>query len=311
MLIFYYKILMGGKMPSYISHAIMGNDLFNISSKTNIFRIPITKEELRGYSLGADLAILSRKIKKDPHNYYTQSFFLSMIKYIKENKLNENAHIMSLLYGHIAHYFFDVNAHPLIFYIEQGCKKVGPIPSHHLIEGYLSSYLSEMVLKKDIMEISPEFFSGINMNEKEIIKLLDTIYGKIYNDSRITRIYKKTLMIFKSIESLIKNNAISKKVLISFTRFTEFMFRNNLNYNILTNDVNETYLNPVTGERHNESFMELYYKSIEMTLDAIIKVNSYLYGNMPLSSLESVFKDLSYDTGVSCSYGKKLIYVRK
>ena len=48
-----------------------------------------------------------------------------------------------------------------------------------------------------------------------------------------------------------------------------------------------------------------------MTLDAISKVNNYLYGNMPLSSLERVFKDLSYDTGVSCSLGKKLIYVRK
>lgn len=298
-------------MPSYISHAIMGNDLFDISNKNNIFRIPITRDELRGYSLGADLAILSNKIKKDPHNYYTQAFFLNMIKYIKENKLNEDSHVMSLLYGHIAHYFFDINAHPLIFYIEQGCQKVGPIPSHHLVEGYLSSYLSEQILNQNVMSINPEFFSNVNMNEKEIIKLLDTIYGKIYNDSRITRIYKKTLMIFKSLHTFIKNSSVSKKFLITFTRFNEFMFKNRLNESIINNDVKETYLNPVTGEKHNESFIELYYKSLDMTLDAIIKVNSYLYGNMSLSSLENVFKDLSYDTGVSCSYGKKLIYVRK
>ena len=299
-------------MPSYISHAIMGNNLFDISNKSSkIFRIPITREELRGYSLGADLATLSNKIKKDPHNHYTQAFFLNMISYIKENELNEDPHVMSLLYGHITHYFFDINAHPLIFYIEQGCQKVGLIPSHHLVEGYLSSYLAEQILNIDIMEINHEFFSNVAMDEKEIIKLLDTIYGKTYNDSRITRIYKKTLMIFKSLHSFIKNNSLSKKFLITFTRFNEFKFKNKLNESVINNEVKETYLNPVTGEKHNESFMELYYKSLDMTLDAIIKVNSYLYGNMSLSSLENVFKDLSYDTGVSCSYGKKLIYVRK
>jgi len=299
-------------MPSYISHAIMGNSLYNISAKSSkLFRIPIKKNELQGYSLGADLSILSPTIKKDPHNYYTQIFFLNMLKYIKENRLMENSEVMSLLYGHIAHYFFDINAHPLIFYLDKGCQKTGPISSHHLIEGYLSSYLSEKILNKDIMDIKHDYFSNINLDEKEIVKLLDTIYGKVYRDSKITRIYKKTLIILKKLESFIKNGTISKKFLITFSKFSEFMYRNKLEYNDLTNETKELYTNPVTGEIHNESFLELYYKSIDMTLDAIIKVNEYLYGNVSLSSLEKVFQDLSYDTGVSCSLGKKLIYVRK
>jgi len=118
-------------------------------------------------------------------------------------------------------------------------------------------------------------------------------------------------MILKKLESFIKNGTISKKFLITFSKFSEFMYRNKLEYNDLTNETKELYTNPVTGEIHNESFLELYYKSIDMTLDAIIKVNEYLYGNVSLSSLEKVFQDLSYDTGVSCSLGKKLIYVRK
>ena len=87
--------------------------------------------------------------------------------------------------------------------------------------------------------------------------------------------------------------------------------KNELTKEEITNTSNATYTNPVTGEKHNESFLELYYRSIDMTLDAIIKVNEYLYGNVSLLSLEKVFQDLSYDTGVSCSLGKKLIYVRK
>ena len=289
----------------------MGNNLYDLSIKSlNIFRIPIKKTELRGYSLGADLSSLSSIIKKDPHNYYTQSFFLNMIKYIKENKLNEDSQAMALLYGHIAHYFLDVNTHPFIFYLDKGCQQIGMIPSHHLIEGYLSSYLSEKILNKDIMDIKDDYFCNINLNDKEIIQLLDTIYGKIYKDSKITRIYKKTLMIFKNLERLIKNGIVSKKILITFSKFNEFMFKNKIEYDELNNEVNATYFNPVTGEKHNESFLELYYKSLDMTLDAINKVNNYLYGNMPLSSLEKVFQDLSYDTGVSCKMGKRLIYTR-
>lgn len=49
-------------MPSYIAHAIMGEQLYNEATREGLMsRIPILVEEVKGYSLGADLASLSKK----------------------------------------------------------------------------------------------------------------------------------------------------------------------------------------------------------------------------------------------------------
>ena len=298
-------------MPSYISHAIMGSETYKqIQKSENVFQIPIDENEFKGYCLGADLSYSSKKLKKDPHNALTQSFFLNMIKYIKDNKLIEDSNLLALLYGHIAHYFFDVNIHPLIFYIESGSKQVGFIPNHHLIEGYIDSYLSKKILNQDIMDIKSNYFNKIKLSSLKVQRLLNNIYGKVYNDYTIINAYKKILFLFSALEDFVKNGSISKKMLIKYSKFREFMDVNKLTYNDLTNKSKEYFTNPVTGEKHNESFMELYNKSIEMSIDAFKKVNNFLYSTSTLSSLEKVFLDLSYDTGVSCSLGKKMIYTK-
>ena len=77
-------------MPSYISHAIMGEQLYNESIKEKLFsRVNINKDEMKGYSLGPDPSYLSPIIKKDPQNYHTREFFENIIRYIKENNLIE------------------------------------------------------------------------------------------------------------------------------------------------------------------------------------------------------------------------------
>lgn len=299
-------------MPSYISHAIMGEQLYNEANKENLFsRMYINKDEMKGYSLGPDPAYLSPIIKKDPHNYHTREFFESVIKYIKDNNLIENNHIMTLLYGHIAHYFLDINTHPLIYYIECGCQKVGSISNHNLVEGYINSYLANKKLGKNIMEIKPEYFNQIDFKNKETSILLNTIYEKMYGDPRIINTYQMVINLFSMLENILKSGMFTYDNLIQISQFNVFLERNNLTTNEITNESNDTYTNPVTGEKHNESFIELYDKSIEMSLDAIEKVNKCLYGDNSISTLDNIFTDLSYDTGVKCSLGKKMSYVRK
>lgn len=290
----------------------MGEQLYNELNKDgNIFKTDISKEEVRGYSLGADLAYLSSNLKKDPQNFYTRDFFINIIEYIKENKLTENKHVLSLLYGHIAHYFLDINTHPLIYYIEQGCQKVGLISNHVLVEGYLNSYLTNKILGKNIMDIKSNYFNQVELSNKETTKLLNTVYGKIYGDPKIINTYKTVINIFSMIENILKSGGLSAENLIQLSNFKRFLEKNELTPEEITNTTNSTYTNPVTGEKHNESFIELYDRSIDMSLDAIKRVNNYLYSSSPISSLDKVFTDLSYDTGVNCSLGKKMTYVRK
>jgi len=299
-------------MPSYISHAIMGEQLYNESIKENLFsRVNINKDEMKGYSLGPDPSYLSPIIKKDPQNYHTREFFKNTIEYIKENNLIENSHTLALLYGHIAHYFLDINTHPLIYYVEQGCLKVGSISNHNLVEGYINSYLVNKKLGKNIMEIKPKYFNQIDFNNKETSILLNTIYGKMYGDPRIMNTYRMVINLFSMLENILKSGMITYENIIQISNFKKFLERNNLTLEEITNEYNDTYTNPVTGEKHNESFIELYDKSIEMSLDAIEKVNNCLYQDKPIDTLDSIFTDLSYDTGVKCSLGKQMSFVRK
>ena len=211
-------------MPAYISHAIMGEQLYNELNKDgNIFKTDISKEEVRGYSLGADLAYLSKQLKNDPQNYNTKAFFINIIEYIKENKLIENKHALALLYGHIAHYFLDINTHPLIYYIECGCQKVGSISNHNLVEGYINSYLVNKKLEKNIMEIKSGYFNQIDFKNKETSKLLNTIYGKIYGDHKIINTYKTVINILSIIENILKSGSLSADNLVQLSNFKRFL----------------------------------------------------------------------------------------
>ena len=299
-------------MPAYLSHAIMSEQLYNESSKDqNLFKIPISKSELRGFSLGNDLSLISKRLTLDPQNNHTKEFFLSMIKYIKENNLIENPHIISLLYGHMSHYFLDINCHPLIYYIEFGCNQIGLIPPHDLVEGYLSSYLSEKILNKDIMDINQTYFNQINLHDKEIVNLLNYVYGNLYGDYQIIKTYKHVLNLFTILEKSIKNKLLTKEKIIKLLKFQEFLHQNNLTKEEINNENHYIYRHPLTGKTHSESFLELYLKSIEMTKEAINITNKYLYGNKPISNLEQVFVNLSYDTGVDCSLGRNFVHTRK
>lgn len=297
-------------MPAYISHAVMGDNLYEECKE--LFKVPIDRYVLRGYSLGTDLATFSKKVERDPHNANTQAFFINFANYIKNHHLSEEPLSLAILYGHIAHYFLDINMHPLIYYVEQGCKRVGLISPHNLLEGYLDEYLVKKVLNKDIMEIKADYFDKLELNNPQCFHLLNEVYGQTYHDYHIINSYREVSFWFITLEKLIKESPfITKETLIKFVQFREFMKTNHLVYNDFHNESHEIYTNPVTGEKHRESFMELYEKSIDMAIDAIKKVNNYLYNDTSINSLLTSFKDLSYDTGVPCSLGKKLIYTKK
>ena len=298
-------------MPSYISHAIMMEKLYmDHYNDKKIFKNELKLNDLKTYSLGTDLATSSLILRHNPHREYTQDFFLFMAKYIKDNNLTGNDNIISLLYGHIAHYFLDINAHPFIYYIEKSNQNFTLIPSHHLIEGYLDSYLSKKILKKDIMSLNESYFNK-GCITKEASLLLERIYQKIYHVKFISLSYKKTLMIFSVLERILKSGLFTKRDLYKITGLMNYLNKNKLNINDLSNENYLYYQNPTSGEYLRNSFLELFYKSIYETLNAIDNVNLYLYNNKSLDELKIVFNNLSYDTGLKCEYGNKMIYIKK
>lgn len=299
-------------MPAYLTHAIMGNTIYNNAKNDDrLFKINIPLPTLKASTLSPDLAKLS-KSDFNSHNKDTDLYFFNMIEYIKENKLYNDLDVMSLLYGNISHYFLDVYTHPLIYYISENCVSLNKLNSHILTEGYISSYMSEKEQHTDYMNLKSNYIGSLNFANPNLKNLIRETYYKTYNDLTILKSYKTTFELIKLIEKLTKENRFTtKEKLIKLSKFKEYLEINNLSKEDLTNEQKEYWTNPVTNEKYNESFIELYNKSLTKTYEAIYHVNKYLYDTESKYNLYKIFTNLSYDTGVSCSLGKNLIYVKK
>ena len=162
------------------------------------------------------------------------------------------------------------------------------------------------------MNLKSNYIGSLNFANPNLKNLIRETYYKTYNDLTILKSYKTTFELIKLIEKLTKENKlISKEKLIKLSKFKEYLEINNLSKEDLTNEQKEYWTNPVTNEKYNESFIELYNKAQTKTYEAIYYVNKYLYDNESKNILYKIFINLSYDTGVSCNLGKNLIYVKK
>lgn len=299
-------------MPAYISHAIMADKLHqNHKNDSRIFKNDIDVEELKTYSLGADLASISRRLKYNPHKKYTKDFFLRMICYIKRNRLMNNRHVMALLYGHMAHYYLDICVHPFVYYLSHNATNHNLIPSHQIIEGYLDDYLATNILNRNIMDLDSHYFNKADLDNMMIKEVLNDVYSHIYGDNDIVKSYKDTVKIFTYIETLLKSPMMNRELLIKLTRLREFLKINHLSEKDLVNSEHNEYFNPVTGLKDNKNIEEMFDKAMNLTLEAIMETNKYLYGSYNSSIIRKIFNDLSYDTGAPCYLGDKMVYVKK
>ena len=296
-------------MPSYISHAIHSEELYKELDKANLLKENIKVYRLRGYSIAYDYAYLVRGV--DNHNNSAKDYLLYLVHYIKENHLQGNADVMAYLYGHVSHFFFDAFAHPLIYYIEKGCMPSSFLSSHFMVEGYLNSYLSENVLNKDIMDVKAGYFNDINLSLPDIRNIIYDSYKKIYNKNNVMPSFYAIHDLFNMIESVYKNTFKTVDVAKGLTNFDFFLKSNKLSTSEMANEDNNAWLNPVTGMIHHESFLELFYQSIDSSLEAIKEINDYLYNNGDFSKVMKVIPDLSLETGLPKSKGFKMLYKRR
>lgn len=298
-------------MPAYLTHIIMGNSIYNNAIKdSKLFKINLNLSSFKASTLSPDLSKLSSCFH-NTHNKDTDLYFFNMINYIKENKLYNDIDVMSLLYGNISHYFLDVYTHPLIYYVSENNVSLNKLSPHVITEGYISSYIAKSILNIDYMELKSNFIGVLNFNNKNLTNLIKETYYKTYNNLNIINSYKITLNLIKLIEKLTKeNNIITKEKLIKLSCFNEYLKENNLTKEDLTNENKTIWTNPITNEKHDESLIELYNKALTKTYEAIYYVNKYIYDNESIDILYKIFTNLSYDTGVSCDFGKKLIYVK-
>ena len=243
-------------MPAYMSHIVMARDVYNKIDNENV-----DLDYMLTFSLGGDLCRFS-KCRRMSHKIKMEEFIDNIWKYIKENDLVNDSRYMGFLYGHICHYYMDMVCHPLIRKIDK-ISISSRMKSHTLIEGYIDSYLLEYNYNRDISKINTK-----NMFQGSVIKLskmINYVYDKTYNFKHLSFSYFITKIMYSNIKWLFI--IFGKSFLRKITGFNKYI-NINKNIDIVNNDRKICYKDYL-GNECNSSFMELYDKSIELSIKRI------------------------------------------
>lgn len=258
------------------------------------------------------------------HKNKTQIYFLNIIKYIKENNLENNTEALAYLYGSLTHYCLDSTCHPYIFY------KTGTYNTddkntikyrgeHTHIEKDLDAiyYQKEYNKEYKYCNVSKDIIKK-PIFSKKLNKLIDATYYETYHEQNISYYYQKSIKYAKFIYSTIVNDRLGiKKTIYKFIdKLTNKKFgylegystniKPNLNF---LNDEHKTWNHPCDiNIKYNYSFDELLEISINKCLDLITEINKVLFDRSDISSLENIIPNVSYSTGLDLEKNKIMKY---
>lgn len=293
-------------MPNYTSHMIMANHVLSKMKKN--LKTEVSISDLSIASIGQDFTYMDSKLFEQTHNENVQSFFINLIGDIKTKKLQDTSKIMAYLYGHIAHFCLDSTLHPFIYAKEKETKKVTLFSSHTTIEYWIDDYLNSLSRKPIPVQkiLKEEHF--LDSLVKEVI---DQVYHKTYQKKKASKTYQKTLWALKGLDYVSKFPTKGNTLFYELLNYKAYFSKNKISCDTLLNQNHELWISPFSGYQSHESLNDLYQKSIIKALELSETASQFLYGNLSLQKVKKAFSDISYDTGVHCTQGKKFIYTNK
>lgn len=309
-------------MPDIMSHILMGYDVLNRLPTSNSF-----KQAAAEYSglfndglQGPDPFFYMENFPWNKrslgnignlmHKEKTGVFLLNLIESLGSS---DNCPEMkaACLCGLICHYCLDTICHPYIFYFS-GFDYSGKHPEYSVCHKRFETIL-DMLLVKQMVKEPPHFINRAAFLEtssdvlcayEDFSKEILVLYGKSISPA----ICLKSLRHMKYALGLLHDPIGLKRPLILLS---DRIFRTHGMYNAAIYDYNkiksidyanishETWKHPVTGEASNDSFFDLYEKSIANAIKMISAANDYLNGKCDKSTLQGLFPDLDYDTGLN------------
>ena len=319
-------------MPATITHAYLAKDLYEIlpeyiSSKIDLNRTKMFAQStdsimfynLLSFKSGKNL----RRFQKYFHTHKTNEFFINLLDYVKKNNISDSD-TYSFIVGFISHYVLDSTIHPYVIYKtgyfnkkDRNTYKYNGI--HHFMESFLDNDLIQRREKTNPYKFKIHKYCFDTRKFPD--SLNDTIDYSFYTTFNIKNMSKKYYKSLKQMKTFIKLFRMDKygikkffyKVLDTFTPRSVFRFES-ISYHYPLEDKHNYLNNNHSTWNHpcdfdmtsNESFVDLYLKSLEESRDMIIKVFDYLHGQDV--DLNEVFKNKSYITGLDLDKEKELKY---
>jgi len=291
-------------MPNYKTHSIHGEMILpQILLKTEI-----NKEDMKLFCMGPDTLIATDyKLFELQHAKDTGEYFKTLLKLIKNNKLQDNSEVMAFLYGQIDHFILDAIMHPLIYYMTEEMPKEYLMNPHGLVESLIDDYVMNKFERSD--EI---YYKKTNISSHKLNKLINEAYRKVYKVNNTSIKYYFGMILINIYDSLIRRDKLFlAKSLMKLINLGDISYHKDyqlaLPYLNLENDL---WFDPETGENHHESFDNLWNKASEVALETIQDVNMYLYQDKKIRNF-FINNNTSFNTGLPCEKGQTKRFVKK
>jgi hypothetical protein len=188
----------------------------------------------------------------------------------------------------------------------EGLKKDYKLTPHALVEMWIDDYV---MLKNNKSENN--YYKMNTYMDEETQGVINDSYNKVFKRNNVSSKYRNGIFFITRFERLrcAKDSfieGISSKLKIGNIFY-------NRNINKVTRFLNlkhEDITNPITGETFNDSFDDLWNKSLMIAGELIDDVNRYLYYDKPLNNYY-ILNDISYNTGLPCRNKEVFKYVKK
>ncbi len=266
-----------------------------------------------------------RELGHHAHHDNTQNYLINIVKSIKKNNLENNSDALAYLYGSVTHYCLDTTCHPYIFYKTGIYRKENPESikykgEHDHMEKDLDAIYYEKFTNKKYNKcnISKEIIGNPKFSNK-LKSLITQAYKDTYNHDNIGEFFYKSMINAKIITTLAINDSLGiKRTVYKFIdKITNKRFGYLEAYSTHLLNPDKSYLNlehktwnhPSNKEiTYNDSFEDLYNKSLENSLYIIRSINKVLFENKDINTLYKTIPDLDYATGVIIENSRRMDY---
>lgn len=317
-------------MAGTITHTYFASDVYDSFDKKKKEQFKNYIENIKTYGQGHDILFFyySLNLKKGKyirkqanlfHKKNTKLFFINIIKYIKENNLENDLEIVSFLYGYICHYTLDYTTHPYVTYkggiFKPEKKETYKYNSKHSeIETYIDCY---MMNKRENIDNKLVKFYKFSLNytkpSGKLISLINNCFQNTYNIKNIGSYYFKSLKIMKKLYRIMRYDKtgiklkfykiIDKFLPKKVKKLYPVSYAQKLNNNdYYLNLSNKKWNHPrYKDEVYYDSFIDLYDKALVDASNIINAVDKVLYKNKKIDYLDIYFLNLSFSSGKDCN----------
>lgn len=221
-------------------------------------------------------------------------------------KSDDNEVEMAYVAGFLCHHALDAIAHPYVNYrTGSATKKTGY--AHQLLEAQMDTGLMDYY-KLLPSEYNPYKLIRISRKDMECLahfshQLLNQVYGFNEEYRVIYECYHDT----QSIQHVLSDPKSNKYNIISklenlmnipgmaTSMMIPWKYDDKLDAANFRKDV---WKHSVTGEEHNESFLEMFDKAVQESLGNLNSLNDFFFADGSLEPILKVMADRSYDSGI-------------